>query len=62
MNILLLLFLFQNDPSILSSYLKQHCSSRGGAGHIFVTEKIVIMSCKDEGTFEVHANLEELLK
>jgi hypothetical protein len=62
MNILLLLFLFQNDPSILSSYLKQHCSSRGGDGSIFVSEKIVLISCKDEGSSELHVNLREILK
>lgn len=57
MNILILLFLIQNEPVVISSYLKQYCSNKGGDGFMVVTESGVILKCKDKNSGKFYINL-----
>jgi putative hemolysin len=50
MNILLVLFLFNPEPAVLSNYVKNYCLNKGGEGFMVTNEQAVVISCKNENT------------
>ena len=54
MNILVVLFLFNPDPAIMSNYVKKYCLDKGGGGFMVTDERATIVTCKNEGTTKLY--------